>query len=61
MKNSKFGHRNFPNESLGQKIYSFVSGGPGDENKSHAGGRRNIFFEHFKKIRILENCEFYFS
>ena len=30
--------------SLGQKKYSFVSGAPGDENKSHAGGRRNIFF-----------------
>ena len=30
--------------TLGQKKYSFVSGAPGDENKSHAGGRKNFFF-----------------
>ena len=30
---------------LGQKIYSFVAGAPGIENESHAGGRKNIFFE----------------
>ena len=28
----------------GQKKYSFVSGATGDENESHAGGRKNIFF-----------------
>ena len=27
-----------------KRKYSFVSGAPGDENKSHAGGRKNNFF-----------------
>ena len=34
---------------LGQKKYSFVSGAPGGEKNSHAGGRKNIFFEIFKE------------
>ena len=46
--------------TLGQKKYSFVSGAPGDENKSHAGGRKNIFFWKYVEINIVDNSEFYF-
>ena len=41
------------------KKYSFISGAPGDENKSHAGGRKNIFWKYVA-INIVENWEFYF-
>ena len=34
------------NKELKAKKYSFVSGAPSDENKSHAGGRKNIFLEY---------------
>ena len=37
------------------KKYSFVSGAPGDENKSHAGGRENIFFGKLEEKNIVEN------
>ena len=46
---------------LGHKKYSFVSGAPGDENKSHAGGRKNIFFGKSVKKNTVENSIFYFS
>ena len=39
--------RNFNREFviiLGQKKIKLVSGAPGEETKSHAGGRKNIFF-----------------
>ena len=47
--------------SEAKKKYSFVSGAPGDENKSHAGGRKNIF--HRKKFspgRCAGNKAIYF-
>ena len=40
---------------------SFVSGAPGDENESHAGGRKNIYFGTSVKKNIVENSLFYFS
>ena len=42
-----------------KNIYSFVSGAPGDENKSHAGGCKNIFFGKCHEIRTLKNQKFY--
>ena len=40
------------------KKYSFVSGAPGDENKSHASGRKDIFFEN---LRNKNRIKFIFS
>ena len=43
-----------------KKKYSFVFGASGDENKSHAGGRRIFFFGKYVEMNIVENSEFYF-
>ena len=43
-----------------KKKYSFVFGASGDENKSHAGGRRIFFFGKYVEMNIVENSEFNF-
>ena len=44
-----------------KRKYSFVSGAPGDENKSHAGGRKKNFFGKCIAIDIAENSYFHVS
>ena len=46
---------------LGQKIYRFVSGAPGDKNKTQLGGRQYFFLRKTgrknEKVKIMKKYE----